>query len=126
MSIKQSTSAGRNQRASGLGWRMAGWIGLASGILLIMAVLVASQIAGPVAGFGLSQPVHAPLTLAAKEEQPAIGSALTVMGLVYDGTRYRNVPIQVGAPEAGRGYTVTALVYDGTTYRSAPVQVGGR
>src|SRR5436190_23411973 len=115
MSIKQSTSAGRNQRASGLGWRMAGWIGLASGILLIMAVLVVSQIAGPLASFGLSQPVHAPLTLAAKEEQPVVGRALSVMGLVYDGTRYRSVPVQVESPEARRGYTVTALVYDGTT-----------
>jgi hypothetical protein len=103
-----------------------GSIGLAFGILLIVAVLVASRIAGPVAGFGLSQPAHAPLTLGAKDEQPVIGRALTVMGLVYDGARYRNVPVQVAASAAGRGYTVTALVYDGTTYRTAPVRVGGR
>ena len=46
-------------------------------------------------------------------------------GLVFDGTRYVNAPIAVGAPRAGQGYAVTALVFDGTTYRSAPVQVGG-
>jgi hypothetical protein len=51
---------------------------------------------------------------------------VTVTGLVYDGTRYTNAPIAVGAPKVGRGYAVTALVYDGTTYRAAPVQVGGR
>ena len=59
-------------------------------------------------------------------EQPIVGRAITVTGLVFDGTRYVNAPIAVGAPRAGQGYAVTALVFDGTTYRSAPVQVGGR
>ena len=58
--------------------------------------------------------------------QPVVGRAITVTGLVFDGTRYVNAPIAVGASRAGRGYAVTALVYDGTAYHSAPVQVGGR
>ena len=57
--------------------------------------------------------------------QPVVGRAITVMGLVFDGTRYISAPIAVGAPRAGQGYAVTALVFDGTTYRSAPVRVGG-
>jgi hypothetical protein len=61
----------------------------------------------------------------AAASQPVVGRAITVTGLVFDGTRYVNMPISVGAPRAGQGYAVTALVYDGTTYRSAPVQVGG-
>ena len=58
--------------------------------------------------------------------QPVVGRAITVTGLVFDGTRYVNAPIAVGALRAGHGYAVTALVDDGTTYRSAPVQVGER
>ena len=58
--------------------------------------------------------------------QPVVGRASTITGLVFDGTRYVNAPIAIGASHAGRGYTVTALVYDGTSYRSAPVQVGER
>jgi hypothetical protein len=33
--------------------------------------------------------------------------------------------ISVGVPRAGQGDALPALVYDGTRYRSAPVQVGG-
>ena len=58
--------------------------------------------------------------------QPVVGRAITVTGLVFDGTRYVSAPIAIGALRAGQGYAVTALVYDGTTYRSAPVQLGGR
>ncbi|HEU5100495.1 MAG TPA: hypothetical protein VFU22_15810 [Roseiflexaceae bacterium] len=110
MVTKQIASAGRNHRAGGLGWWIAGWIGLTCGILLIVAILVASR-------------TDLPLAAAVKQQQPVVGSALTVMGLVYDGTRYMNVPIQIVAPNAGRGYTVTALVYDGTAYRAVPVRV---
>jgi hypothetical protein len=120
MITEQATLTGRNQRsseASGLRWRMAGWIGLAAGILLIAAVLVASRIAGPLASFGVAQ---------SKAEPPTVGRSVTVTGLVYDGTRYTNAPIAVGAPKVGRGYAVTGLVYDGTSYRAVPVQVGGR
>src|SRR5688572_12872987 len=118
MITEQTTLTARNQRtggAGGLKWRVAGRIGLASGILLIAAVLVASRIAGPLSSFGVAQ---------SKEEPPTVGRSVTVTGLVYDGTRYTNAPIAVGAPKVGRGYAVTALVYDGTAYRAAPVQVG--
>lgn len=47
------------------------------------------------------------------------------MGIVFDGSRYVNAPITVGALHGGESYAVTALVYNGTTYRSAPVQVDG-
>ena len=60
--------------------------------------------------------------------QPVVGRAVTVTGLVFDGTRYTNAPIAIGAnvdqPIVGRAITVTGLVFDGTRYRSAPIAVG--
>ena len=69
--------------------------------------------------------VSVPLRPAAVS-QPVMDRAITVTRPVFDGTRYVNAPIAVGASRGGRGYAVTALVYDGTAFRSAPVQVGGR
>ncbi|HEU5100839.1 MAG TPA: hypothetical protein VFU22_17540, partial [Roseiflexaceae bacterium] len=50
--------------------------------------------------------------------QPVVGQAMTVTGLVFDGTTYRSAPIAVGTrleqPVVGRAMTVTGLVFDGT------------
>ena len=88
-----------------------GLIGFA--LMALLTLLVAGWLTVPAP----AQPMAA---------QPVVGRAITVTGLVFDGTRYVHAPIAVGAPRVGRGYAVSALVYDGTTYRSAPVQVGGR
>jgi hypothetical protein len=64
----------------------------------------------------------------ATASQPVVGRAITVTGLVSDGTRYVNAPITIGAnlaqPIVGRAITVTGLVFDGTRYVSAPVAIG--
>ena len=60
--------------------------------------------------------------------QPIVGSTMTVTGMVFDGTRYVNAPITIGAnvdqPVVGRAITVTGLVFDGTRYVHAPINVG--
>ena len=91
---------------------VGGWM-LGFALVALLALLVAGWLAGP-----------ASLPQAALP-QPVVGRAITVTGPVFDGTRYVNAPIAIGASRAGHGYAVTALVFDGTTYRSAPVQVGG-
>jgi hypothetical protein len=83
-----------------------GWL-----IRFALVALVTLLVAG-----WLTMPVPAQTAAAS---QPVVGGAITVTGLVFDGTRYVNAPIAIGAPRAGHGYAVTALVYDGTTYRSA-------
>jgi hypothetical protein len=64
----------------------------------------------------------------ADASQPVVGRAITVTGLVFDGTRYVSAPIAVGAtmeqPIVGRAITVTGLVFDGTRYVNAPIAVG--
>ena len=61
--------------------------------------------------------------------QPVVGRAITVTGLVFDGTRYVNAPITIGAtmeqPVVGRAITVTGLVFDGTRYVNAPISRRG-
>ena len=101
--LEQTAVGGRRMVA---GWMMG----------LALVALVTLLIAGWLTVSAPAQPMAA---------QPVVGRAITVTGLVFDGTRYVNAPIAVGAPRTGQGYAVTALVYDGTTYRSAPVQVGG-
>jgi hypothetical protein len=104
--IEQTLVGGRQM----VGGRM---IGIGFVLVALLTLLVAGWLTVPAP----AQPAAA--------SQPIVGRAITVTGLVFDGTRYVQAPIAVGAPRAGRGYAVTALVFDGTTYRSAPVQVGG-
>ena len=60
--------------------------------------------------------------------QPVVGRAITVTGLIFDGTRYVHAPITSGTnveqPSVGRATTVTGLAFDGTRYVHAPVAVG--
>jgi hypothetical protein len=60
--------------------------------------------------------------------QPNVGHAMSVTGLVFDGTRYVSAPITMGVnlaqPVVGRTITVTGLVFDGTRYASAPIPIG--
>ncbi len=65
---------------------------------------------------------------AAAAEQPIVGRAITVTAPVFDGTRYVNAPIVIGAtkdqPIVGQAITVTAPVFDGTRYVNAPIAIG--
>jgi hypothetical protein len=59
--------------------------------------------------------------------QPIVGRAITITGPVFDGTRYVNMPISVGAaaqPIVGRAITITGPVFDGTRYVNMPISVG--
>jgi len=92
---------------------VSGWM-----IGLALAVLATLLVAG-----WLTMP-----TPARQAAQPAVGSAITVTGLMFDGTRYVNAPIAVGAvrdqPIIGRATTITGLLFDGTRYVNAPIAVG--
>jgi hypothetical protein len=103
--LEQTTIGGRRM--------VGGWmIGIA--LVALVTLLAAGWMTAP----ALAQQ-------AAAASQPIVGRAITVTGPVFDGTRYVNTPIAVGAPRAGQGYAVTALVYNGTSYHSTPVQIGG-
>ena len=92
-------------------------MGCGLALVVLAVVLVAALVWRPQA---------APLRAA----QPVVGQALTVIVPVWDGTTYRNAPVQVSTlprvvqPVIGRVMTVTAPVWDGTTYRNVPIQVG--
>ena len=103
--LEQTTVGGR--------LKVGGWL-IGFALLALLTLLVTGWLAGPASVPQAAVP------------QPVVGHAITVTGLVFDGTRYVHAPITIGASRAGRGYAVTALVFDGTTYRSAPVQVGER
>lgn len=98
------------------GSRRMAW--LAAGLVVI------TLLAG-IATMQLNLPASTASAPAAK--QPAVGQAITVTGLVFDGARYVNAPIAVAQraqqPAVGQAITVTGLVFDGTNYRSAPVAV---
>ena len=98
------------------GLRMVGkWI-IGFALVALLALLMAGWLARPV------------LVPQAAVSQPVVGHAITVMGLVFDGTRYVQAPIAVGAngdqPIVGRAITVMGLVFDGTRYVQAPIAVG--
>ena len=63
------------------------------------------------------------------QSQPVIGRSLVVTGSVFDGTRYVQAPIALGAhleqPVVGLGVVVTAPVFDGQAYRTMAVHVAG-
>jgi hypothetical protein len=94
---------------------IGGWI-LGFALLALLALLVAGWLTWPA-------PVRQ-----ADAAQPVVGRAITVTGLVFDGTRYVTMPIAVGAtmeqPIVGRAITITGPVFDGTRYTSAPITVG--
>jgi len=94
---------------------VGGWI-IGFALLALVTLLVAGWLTWP-----------APAQQAASA-QPIVGRAITVTGLVFDGTRYVNMPIAVGAtmeqPVVGRAITVTGPVFDGTRYVNMPISVG--
>ena len=94
---------------------VGGWM-LGFALVALLALLVAGWLAGP-----------ASLPQAALP-QPVVGRAITVTGLVFDGTRYVSAPIALGAsldqPIVGRAITVTGPVFDGTRYVNAPIAIG--
>jgi len=104
--LEQTTVGGRRM--------MSGWmIGLA--LVALVTLLVVGRL-------------YASTPALSAATQPVVGRAITVTGLVFDGTRYVNVPISVGAtmeqPIVGRAITVTGLVFDGTRYVNMPIAVG--
>ena len=107
--LERTTVGGRRM----VGGRM---IGIGFAVLALLGLLVAGW---------LTMPAPAQQAAAA---QPAIGRTITVTGLVFDGTRYVNMPIAVGAtmeqPIVGRAITVTGLVFDGTRYVNTPITIG--
>jgi hypothetical protein len=108
MITKQTTQAQRTHQNGGTARSRRGKA--VSIGLMVSAMLIAFALGGGRANISTM--------LAPVADQPNVGRAMTVTGMKFDGTRYRNGSIAVGAPTAGRGYTVTALVYDGMTYRS--------
>jgi hypothetical protein len=104
--LEQTAVGGRRMVA---GWMMG----------LALVALVTLLIAGWLTVSAPAQPMAA---------QPVVGRAITVTGLVFDGARYVNAPISLGAtmaqPVVGRAITVTGLVFDGTRYVNAPIAVG--
>jgi hypothetical protein len=99
------------------GRRMVGSWMIGFTLVALVTLLVAGWMIAP-----------APVQQAAAA-QPIVGRAITVTGLVFDGTRYVNAPIAVGAtveqPIVGRAMTVTGLVFDGTRYVHMPIDLGG-
>jgi hypothetical protein len=104
--LKQTMVGGRRM--------VGGWL-IGFALLAILALLVA--------GWLTIQVPAGPTTA-----QPVVGRAITVTGLVFDGTRYVSAPITLGAnldqPVVGQAIMVTGLVFDGTRYVSAPIQIG--
>jgi hypothetical protein len=94
---------------------VGGWI-LGFALVALVTLLVAGWLTVPA-------PAQKPAA-----SQPVVGRAITVTGLVFDGTRYVQAPIAVGAtvdqPIVGRAITVTGLVFDGTRYMQAPIAIG--
>ena len=91
-------------------------IGLGPALVLLVVMLVAALVEGP-------------QVVPARIDQPVVGQAMVVTAPVWDGTTYRNVPIQVGTPFAaqpvvGQAMVVTAPMWDGTAYQSMPVRMG--
>ena len=106
--IEQTVVDGRRM----VGGRM---IGIGFALVALLTLLVAGWLTVPAP----EQPMAA---------QPVVGHAITVTGLVFDGTRYVHAPIAVGAnvdqPVVGRAITVMGLVFDGTRYMQAPIAIG--
>jgi hypothetical protein len=104
--LEQTTVGGR---------RMVGRWSIGIALVALTTLLVAGW---------LTMPAPARQVAAA---QPAVGSAITVTGLMFDGARYVNMPISVGAtmdqPIVGRAITVTGLMFDGARYVHAPIAV---
>jgi hypothetical protein len=96
-------------------WMRRGGVTVAGLALALLVVMTLAALR--------SEPVRSTVSAVA---QPVIGRNITTSGLVFDGLRYRSMPISNGAPRARSGYIVTGQVWEGGIYRTAPVQVGGR
>jgi hypothetical protein len=88
--------------------------GLTLALLVVIALLLQRSVP--------AQPAVATLA------QPVVGRSIIVTGLVFDGTRYRSVPVAIATgaeqPVVGHAVTITGAIFDGMRYRNKPITIG--